>query len=130
MRYLGIDYGEKNIGIALTDSALRMAFPHSVIKNKNLDHVVREVKKICEKNEVTRIILGKSVNYKNEDNPIAEDIAALKGSLEKGVNIPVLYQNEVLTTKEAERIQGEKEGIHASSAALILRSYLERKNVV
>ena len=130
MRYLGIDYGKKNIGIALTDNALRVAFPHSTIKNKGADYAAGEIKKICEKNEVARIVLGKSVNYKNEDNPVAGEAGGFKRLLEKTLNIPVLYQSEILTTKEAGRIQGKKEGIHASAAALILRSYLERKNVV
>src|SRR3989344_5597311 len=148
MRYLGIDYGEKRIGIALSDEKGKMAFAYGVIANHGAEKVSAEIKKICAENSVGKIILGKSLNYKGEANPIMAKIEPFKTALEKETGLPVSYQNETLTSAEARRpISGprkrppvlnkrkspEKEKkarmkIDASAAALILRSYLD-KNV-
>ena len=148
MRYLGIDYGTKRIGIALSDENRKMAFAYCVIANHGAEKVSAEIKKICAENSVWKIILGKSLNYKGEANPIMAKIEPFKTALEKETGLPVSYQNETLTSAEARRpISGprkrppvlnkrkspEKEKkarmkIDASAAALILRSYLD-KNV-
>ena len=148
MRYLGIDYGEKRIGIALSDENGKMTFAYGVIANRGREKVSAEIKKICAENSVGKIILGKSLNYKGEANPIMAKIEPFKTALEKETGLPIVYQNETLTSAEARRpISGprkrppvlnkrkspEKEKkarmkIDASAAALILRSYLD-KNV-
>ena len=148
MRYLGIDYGEKRIGIALSDEKGKMAFAYGVIANHGAEKVSAEIKKICAENSVGKIVLGKSLNYKGELNPIMAEIEPFKTALEKETGLPVSYQNETLTSAEARRpLKGlrkrppvlnkrkspEKEKkarmkVDASAAALILRSYLD-KNV-
>jgi len=148
MRYLGIDYGEKRIGIALSDEKGKMAFAHSVITNRGTKKVSAEIKKICAENSVGKIVLGKSLDYKGELNPIMAEIEPFKTVLEKKTSLPVIYENETLTSAEARRPLGgqrkrppvlskrkspEKEKkagmkVDASAAALILRNYLD-KNV-
>lgn len=125
---MGIDYGEKRIGIALSDEQANFAFPHSVVANDK--NAIREIKKICEKNKVEKIILGQSLNYSNQPNPVMKKIELFKDSLKKEIKSSVIYQTETLTTQEAKRIQGETEKIDASAAALILRSFIERKNIL
>ena len=146
MRYLGIDYGEKRIGVALSDENGKMAFAHSVIANVGIKKVLAKIKKICAESVVGEIILGKSLNYKGEYNPIMEKIELFKIELEKEIGLPVVYENETLTSAEARRpLSGprkrppvlskrqspEKEKkamakIDASAAALILRSHLDK----
>jgi len=148
MRILGIDYGEKRIGVALSDEKGKMAFAYGVIANHGTEKVSAEIKKICAENSVGKIVLGKSLNYKGEPNPIMAEIEPFKTALEKETGLPVSYQNETLTSAEARRpLKGlrkrppvlnkrkspEKEKkarmkVDASAAALILRSYLD-KNV-
>lgn len=128
MRLLGIDFGEKRIGIALSDEQANFAFPHSVVLNDK--NAIREIKKICEKNNVKKIILGQSLNYSNQPNPVMEKIALFKTLLEKEMGLPVIYQTETLTTQEAKRLQGNIEKIDASAAALILRSFIEKQKMV
>ena len=149
MRYLGIDYGAKRIGIALSDEKGKMAFAYGVILNTGKKEVVEKIKKICEENFVGKIVLGKSLNYKGEPNIIMEKIEPFKMALEKEIGLPVVYENETLTSAEARRPLGgerkrpptlskrkspEKEKqammkVDASAAALILQSYLD-KNVI
>ena len=57
MRYLGIDYGEKRIGIALSDENGKMAFAHSVVLNVGFKKVLVEIKNICLENSVGKIVL-------------------------------------------------------------------------
>jgi len=148
MRYMGIDYGEKRIGIALSDEKGKMAFAYGVIANRGTEKVSAEIKKICAENSVGKIVLGKSLNYKGELNPIMAEIEPFKTVLEKETSLPVIYENETLTSAEARRpLEGlrkrpavlskrkspEKEKkagmkVDASAAALILRNYLD-KNV-
>ena len=147
MRYLGIDYGTKRVGVALSDENGKMAFAYGVIANQGTKKVSAEIKKICAENSVGKIILGKSLNYKREANPIMAEIEPFKTALEKETSLPVVYQNETLTSAEARRPLGgprkrppilskrkspEKEKkakmkIDASAAALILKSYLDKK---
>ncbi|RJQ30814.1 Holliday junction resolvase RuvX [Candidatus Parcubacteria bacterium] len=146
MRYLGIDYGEKRIGVALSDENGRMAFPHGVIANLGLTKTIKKIMKICRDNNVGKIIIGRSLNYQGESNPIMEEIEKFKRELEEKVGLPVDYENETLTTVEAGRaLKGERarppiqsqrkptekyfkmrRKIDASAAALILKAYLER----
>ena len=146
MRYLGIDYGTKRIGIALSDEKGKMAFAYGVILNTGKKEVVEKIKKICAENSVGKIVLGKSLNYKGESNPIMKKIEPFKTALEKETGLPVIYENEGMTTMEAERvlkgerarpsIQSERKStekflkmrrkLDASAAALILKSYLDK----
>ena len=148
MRYLGIDYGTKRVGVALSDENGKMAFAYGVIANQGTKKVSAEIKKICAENSVGKIILGKSLNYKGAGNPIMAEIEPFKTVLEKETSLTVVYENETLTSAEARRpLKGlrkrppvlrkrkspEKEKkarmkVDASAAALILRSYLD-KNV-
>lgn len=149
MRYLGIDYGTKRIGIALSDEKRKMAFAHSVIANIGAEKVLAEIKKICAGNIVEKIILGKSLNYKGDPNPIMDKIELFKTALEKKTGLPVVYQNETLTSAEARRpLSGERKRpptlskrkapekekqakgkVDAAAAALILQSHLDRNMV-
>lgn len=149
MRYLGIDYGTKRIGIAISDENGKMAFAHSVIANVGIKKVLVEIKKICVEKFVGKIILGRSVNYKGEVNPIMAKIELFKIELEKETGLPIIYENETLTSAEARRpLAGERKRpptlskrkspekekkamakIDASAAALILRNHLD-KNVL
>lgn len=128
MRLIGIDFGERRIGVALSDEQANFAFPHSVVINDK--NAVKKIKKICRENEVKKIILGQSLDYKSQPNPIMKKIESFKNLLEKEIGLPVLYQSELLTTQEARRLQGEIEKIDASAAALILRSFIEKQKMV
>jgi len=126
MKYLGIDYGTKNVGIAISDDYGKMAFPNTILAN---DHkIIENLKKIVSKNLIQKIIIGESKNYKMQDNEIMADIYDIKKILETDLNMDVDLHPEILTSAEAERLQGKNEMIDASAAAIILQSYLDLKN--
>lgn len=127
MRYMGIDYGAKRVGIALSDERGQFALPHVVLGNTK--HLVDDIHMIIKEYGVTHVVLGESKNYKWEDNPIMKDIHALKEVIEDLLKLPVSLEPEILTSREAEHIQGKNDMHDASAAALILKSYLDREAV-
>ena len=143
MRLMGIDYGTKNIGIALSDEQGIYAFPHYVILNKGIKKTVNAIQKICGENKVGKIILGKSVNLKGQDNPIMEELEKFKNLLEQEICLPVEWQSEILTTQMARRGReidasrgnianprrktvSKNEHFDSSSAVLILQGFIDK----
>ena len=124
MRLMGIDYGGKRVGVALSDETRRFAIPHSVFQNDKelLNHLL----KLCSKERVGKIVIGKSLDYKMQPNKIMAEIETFKTELELASNLPVEYENEFMTTMEAERLQGKGDKTDASAAALILKSHIDR----
>lgn len=138
MRYLGIDYGEKRVGLALSDEEGKMAFPYKIIKN-DLE-LVDNVHNICGKEEVSAIILGESTDLSGKPNKVMGCIEEFKRNLETELDLPIYFEKEFMTTIEArgrvgkevnnaKKIKKKKAAVaDASAAALILARYLDRKN--
>jgi putative Holliday junction resolvase len=124
MRMLGVDFGTKRIGLALSDESGRFAFPHSVIENNS--RAVAVVVGICKKEDISKIVMGESLNFKGEKNAVMTEIEKFVESLRGEVRIPIEFQNEVLTSREASRVQGDNDMNDASAAALILKHYIDK----
>jgi len=124
MKLLGIDYGSKKVGVAISDEEGTMAFPRYVLQNDN--RLVEKISKICDTEKITEVVIGRSLNYKGQPNNIMVKITEFKEDLEKGKKLKVHLEDEFLTSAEAARIQGNVEMLDASAAAIILRSYMEK----
>lgn len=124
MRFLGIDYGSKRVGTALSDETGVLAFPHSVIPND--ERLIPALKKIVTEEGVTEIVMGESRDYKGKENPIMESILVCKEALERTTNLPVHLEPEFLTSAQAAYFQGKHDKLDASAAAIILQAYLDR----
>lgn len=123
-RILGIDYGSKRVGLALSDENAQFALPLSVIENDSL--LLEKIKKIALDNEIGEIVMGESRNYAGQPNDIFIDSIDLKEDLEREGYI-VHFEPEFMTSVQAERFQGKTNLVDASAAALILQSYLDRE---
>lgn len=126
MKLLGIDFGKKRIGIAISDDKEKFAFPYAVLENNK--NIFKEIKKIVEKEKIKKIILGLPLDLKNRPTHTTQGAEEFKLKLENEIKIPVIFEKEFYTTKEAERIQGKIKNIDASAAALILKHYIEKKH--
>jgi putative Holliday junction resolvase len=122
MRKLGIDYGTKKIGIAMTDPGGQMAFPHTVLPNNKqfFDQLID----IIDNHQIKEIIIGQSLDKNNVPNSVQSAIDTLVLDLTLTTGLPVHLVPEQFSTKAAERLQGKHAKIDASAAALILESYL------
>lgn len=123
MRYLGIDYGSKRVGIAISDPTKTIASPLTVLKNDST--LISEISDICKNKSIELVVVGESKNFDFRDNFIMKEIRPFVENLKKTLGIPVNYHPEFLTSREAEHIQGGGEMLDASAAALILKSYIE-----
>lgn len=128
MRYLGIDYGHRKIGLAISDEEGSFSFPYQVIKNDSSARSVATIKNICLVEKIEKIIIGQSLDLSGQANPIQEAISKFKEKLEKEIGLMVEFQTEHFTTREARRLMADQENdslVDARAAALILKSYLE-----
>lgn len=123
-RILGIDYGSKRVGIALSDETKTIAVPYAVLPNDR--NLFRDIKEFCEAREVKSIVMGESRDYKGNPNPIMKQITAFKAELERDLQMPVHLEPEFMTSEHAKRAEGEHPLLDASAAALILQSFLDK----
>ena len=126
-RLLGIDFGRKRVGVALSDEGRKIAFPKTVYSNDK--KLVGRIADYCEGNSVIGIVLGESKNFKGEDNPIMKDILKFKTEIENATSLPVYMEPEFMTSSEAKKMRAEDDSgeiIDASAAAVILQSYLDK----
>lgn len=127
MRSLGIDFGMKRIGVAISDEAGEFALPFSVLPND--EKLLVSIANICRKKNIKVIVLGESKNFAGENNPVMEKIYLFKKELEKTTGLLINLEPEFLTSAEAERLQGKNAKLDASAAALILKSFLDKKTL-
>lgn len=125
MKLLGIDYGSKRVGIALSDSEGKMAFPHSVLKNDA--SFLSTLCALIESEGVDEIVIGHSKSKSGEDNPIQAAITELVTDLTLETGLPVHLEPEQYSTQEAVRLQGRTDKTDASAAAIILNSFITRQ---
>lgn len=124
MRYIGIDFGIKRVGVALSDEGGVMAFPHSVIQNDA--KLLGSLESLIEKEDVGSMVIGHSLNKDGDANKIQEHINEFMGDMTLRTGIPIHLEPEQYTTQEAKRLQGKNDMTDASAATIILNSYLSR----
>ncbi len=137
MRILGIDLGEKRVGLALSDPLGYTAQGLETLRVKNKKETLASLAEICKKNEVQEIVIGLPVNMNGSYGPKAEEVQTLVPVLEKITGVPVRTWDERLTSRQAGRLMIE-EGLSRRkqrnnsdrmAATLILQSYLESKRI-
>lgn len=126
MKILGIDFGSKRVGLAISDESGKMAFPHSVILNDG--NLLPEIEKMIKKENVESVVIGESKDFKGKPNEIMKEIEKFKKILEQKTKMPVLFEPEFMTSQQAEHIQGKNIMHDASAAAIILQSYLDKNS--
>jgi|YelNatPaOPRAMG01_1025707.scaffolds.fasta_scaffold374392_1 putative Holliday junction resolvase len=133
-KLLGLDYGEKRIGLAISDETGQMAKPYGIILNISQGFAVKKIKEICKKERIGKIIIGLPLNLKGEIERQAEKTKVFAEHLGREVALPIILEDERFTTKEAERILKERSAkskkgrLDILSAVLILNQHLDREN--
>jgi putative Holliday junction resolvase len=130
MRYLGIDFGTKHIGISISDESGTLAFPHATFSNDK--ELVANIVKLMKEKGVIGAVIGESKDFKGKDNPVMEKARAFAKTLEQelikeDVEASVSFEPEFMTSVEARHIQGGNEKTHASASAIILQSFLDKR---
>ncbi len=124
MRLMGIDYGTKRVGIALSDDKGMMAFPHVVVPNDV--SLMKEIERIVHKEKVGKIVIGHSLGRDGAPNAVHAQIEDFIQDLTLNLGLPIELEPEQYTTKEAIRFQGKGAMTDAAAASIILNSYIMR----
>jgi len=124
MRYLGIDYGTRRVGLAISDEGGKIAFPEQTLTN-NKD-LISKVASFCQKKDIKKVIIGESRDYSGQPNEIMKAAEEFSVALEKATGLEVIKEPEFLTSHQASKIQGGSNQIDASAASIILQSYLDK----
>ncbi|MCF7815886.1 MAG: Holliday junction resolvase RuvX [Candidatus Pacebacteria bacterium] len=124
MRLMGIDYGTKRVGIALSDDKGMMAFPHSVIPNDGT--LLKSIEKIVLEEKVEKIVIGHSLGREGTPNAVHAKVEEFIQDLTLNIGLPIELEPEQYTTQEAIRFQGRTDMTDAAAASVILNSYIMR----
>jgi len=125
MKYLGIDYGEKRVGIAISDVEGKIAFPKIVLENNN--ELVQKVIDLCEKSEIGTIVVGESKDYKGKDNKINPKIISFKRELSLAIKLPIFLEPEFMSSMQVEKTFGKTDMLDASAASIILQTFMDKQ---
>ena len=138
MRIMGLDYGSKTIGVAISDPLGITAQGIEIIRREEenkLRKSLRRVEELAKEYEVSEIVLGFPKNMNNTIGERAEKSLQLKEALERRLGLPVVMWDERLTTVEANRtlmetgVRRESRGKYVDmiAAVFILQGYLDAK---
>ena len=135
MRTLGLDYGSKTVGVAVTDPLGLTAQGVEIIRRQKENHLrktYQRIKELCEQYDIEKIVLGLPLNMDDTMGDRAEKTLEFKNELERRLSVPVLLVDERLTTVEAIEIMDDA-GIKVSerekyvdmiAATIILQDYM------
>lgn len=136
MRVLGIDYGDRHIGLALSDPLLVTAQPFGTYRLTGREADDRKFfQDLIVREEVGEIVIGDPLRMDGSSGTRAERTRQFAAWLEKAVGKPIVFVDERLTTREALRLlqdsnlrgRAKKEREDQVAAVIILSTYLERK---
>lgn len=146
MRVLGLDYGTKTVGVAVSDPLEITAAPLETIERKSagklrqtlarIEAIIEEYGAAGQQEKIEKIVLGYPKNMNNTEGDRCEATVSFKNDLERRTGLEVVLWDERLTTVEAERIlmdsgvrrENRKTYIDKMAAAVILQNYLDSKS--
>ena len=137
MRYLAIDYGDKRVGIAVTDPLKMFTIPFATIENKSDKYVFTELLNLLKSQKVERIIVGLPLNVEGGDSIKTKEVREFYQKLTQQTDLPLYWWDERYSTCEANDFlkqkgiswKDSKDKVDQIAAAVILKSYLDSNQV-
>ena len=135
MRILGIDFGDKSIGLAISDPLLMTAQALGCYRIMNLEEDLKFFKKLVSQHEIGEIVIGLPLRMNGSSGTRAEKTKEFASWLKRALDLPIILWDERLTTQQAfkilrqQKVKGKtkKKIKDQVSAAIILSSYLENR---
>ncbi len=132
---LGIDLGEKRIGLAVSDAAASIAFPAGFIVSHGRPRDVAALREVIEERGIVRIVVGLPIHLDGRASPGSAAARGFADALGEATGLPVDLLDERWTSRAADRSLSEtkggrkkrREAVDAVAATLLLRTYLERQ---
>ncbi|MBM0045762.1 Holliday junction resolvase RuvX [Anaerococcus sp. mt242] len=134
-RIMGLDVGDKTIGVALSDPMFLIANPLETIKRKKASLDIQRLVELINENDVEEIVVGLPKNMNNSIGPQSMKVMSFVDLLKKQTDKEIVYQDERMTTIQSERVlidmdvrrENRKEHIDKIAASFILQTYLDRR---
>ncbi len=152
MKYLGLDYGQKKIGVAISDERGGLAFPRDIVLvDKVTSKHIIHIQDFCDQEEITHVVIGKSVDLNNKDNDIEKEIKKFITLLNKDKKYKIHRIDERMTTsliqsenrfhfqkkqtsknfsKNAKSVRENSKNDDAKVAAVILQNFLDSNSKI
>lgn len=139
-RSLGIDYGERRVGLAVSDPTGTIATPLSTVKRRRGKRPpVAKIARLAEEYEVTELVLGLPLTLEGTDSDWTREVREFGSKLAERCELPLSLVDERMTSVRAERAvrhgmglkrseREEKERVDAAAAVLILQTHLDRSD--
>jgi putative pre-16S rRNA nuclease len=134
MRCLGIDFGDKRIGLAISDPDGRLAVPLTTLERRNDRSALRQIAEIARQEGVERLVVGEPVDLEGRRGPMAERVRRFAARLTEMTGLPLALVDEALTSVEAARRLRQGGGdprrepgrVDALAAQILLQDALDR----
>ena len=130
-RILGLDFGEKRVGVAISDPLRLTAHGLTTLVGKTTEEIIAFVQRICREKTVAEIVMGYPLLMSGDEGDIAKSARLLAEQIERETSIPVILWDERLSSRQAEKVVREtgskrkKEDVDRIAACFILQSYLD-----
>ncbi len=104
-RFMGIDYGEVNIGVAISDVGRQIATPYAMLKNKNYKDLFVEIKKIIDEMDVAVVVLGLPLQMNGEEGETAFKVRDFAKRLSEAIpEVEITFVDERMTSGMSEKM--------------------------
>lgn len=135
-KILGIDYGEKRVGLAISDEEKKYSFSYLTLDGGNKNELLAQLSEICQSEKIDRVVIGLPLNQDGGSGPAAEKVKGFGQAISHRLNIPINFEDERYSSVMAGQLFREsgrktkqtKNLIDQKSAQIILQSYLDKKN--
>jgi len=132
-RLMALDYGERRIGVALSDPEQLITFPYHTIDTKKTPDVVKEIVGIVKDQDVGFLIVGNPLNPHGTDSKKSKDVKDFIAMLSHHISIPITLWDESYTTKAAvalmnqanKKLKKNRDKVDQLAASVLLQDYLE-----
>ena len=134
-RILGIDYGNRRVGIAISDELQLTAQPHKLLIRENDENLISDIKEIIHSHNIEKIVIGLPVLLDGSHSSQTKKTRKFISRIRQSSDLPIEKWEEWLSTIEAGKIltgtsiNKKKENIDIISAQLILQSYLDKNRI-
>lgn len=136
MRVLGVDFGERRVGLAVSDPTGTLASPvDTLLRRRGKRPPLKAICEVAEAHEVEKIVVGLPLTPAGEENAWCLEVRRVGDALAERTGLPVVFVDERFSSREAERRirssglsrgrREEKDRVDAGAAAVILQAYLD-----
>ncbi|MCI7238361.1 MAG: Holliday junction resolvase RuvX [Anaerococcus sp.] len=134
-RIIGLDVGDKTIGVAVSDPMFLLAQPVETIKRTKVKNDINRLKDLIEEYEADLLVVGLPKNMNNTIGPQSMKVMSFVDLIKKEIDIEIVYEDERMTTIQSEAVlmdmkvrrENRKKYIDKIAAAFILQTYLDRR---